>query len=76
MAFIEFIVVFCGLYGAYATASTRRRQRQLGFIVFTIGAAASVPLYIHKDLMMMLFMGIIYFGLDIRGIINNRKIKD
>ena len=73
MAFLETLAVFCGLYGAYATASTRRRIRQLGFIVFTVGAIAAVPLYFYKDIMGLLVLTMAYIVLDVRGIINNRK---
>jgi len=76
MAFLELLVVICGLYGAYATASTRRRQRQLGFIIFTIGALSSIPLYFYKDLLGLLMLSVAYLLLDVRGIITNRKIKD
>jgi len=76
MAILELLVVICGLYGAYATASRRRRQRQLGFIIFTIGAVSSIPLYFHKDLIGLLILSVAYFVLDVRGIINNRKIKE
>ncbi len=73
MAILELIAVVCGLFGAYATASVKRKDRQIGFVVFTIGAIASVPLYFYKDLYGLLLLSGAYLALDIRGIITNRK---
>lgn len=73
MFLLELLTVICGLYGAYATASQRRRQRQLGFIVFTVGALASIPLYVNKGLYMVTMLSIIYVALDLRGVIKNKK---
>ena len=70
---LELLTVICGLYGAYATASQRRRQRQLGFIVFTIGAIAAIPLYLHKELYMVTMLSFLYVILDVRGIFKNKK---
>lgn len=70
---LELIAVLCGIYGAYATASKSRKERQLGFIVFTIGAVAAVPLYMYKELWLVTTLTIVYIALDIRGIINNRS---
>jgi len=73
MFLLELLTVICGLYGAYATASQRRRQRQLGFIVFTIGAIASIPLYIDKGLYLVTMLSGIYVLLDLRGVFKNKK---
>jgi len=76
MFLIELLNVVCGLYRAYATASQRRRQRQLGFIVFTIGAIAAVPLYLHKELYMVTLLSAVYVILDLRGVFkNNKKVQ-
>ena len=74
MFLLELLTVICGLYGAYATASQRRRQRQLGFIVFTVGAIASIPLYLTKGLYMVTTLSAIYVILDLRGVFKNTKL--
>lgn len=73
MFILELLTVICGLYGAYATASQRRRQRQLGFIVFTVGALAAIPLYLAKGLYMVTMLSAIYVILDLRGVFKNTK---